>query len=338
MKTFEINSLPLNEVLQDLAACFGTRCVRNCDEYFVKIPATWGSGYIKGISFGSGVGLIQYVCKFHTDLELIFSVNKIHPVKFLYCLAGAVEHRFQNNPHSNILNKYQNAIVASQGNNGHILRFAAQTQTRLCSLEINRKEFKSHFSCYLQKTTLGLQELFNDETAKRSFYHEGLYSLQIAHYMEEIDVFSHKNLIKRIFMEGKAWQIFSSQLMQYEDALYLVDDRKVLRKSELQSIKHAVKIIEMELENLESVQSLANRVGLNQNKLQDGFHNVYALSVKGYIQKERLKLAVSLLKNTNISMAEIMERVGLTSQSYFSKIFRDRYDLTPSRYRKLCNV
>lgn len=324
--------------MRDLSVSFGTRCIRNCDEYLVKIPAAWGTGYIKGIAFKGGIGFVQYQCKFKKALEIKFIVNEIHPVKFLYCLTGTLEHRFENSMEINILKKYQNAIVASQGKNGHVLRFAGNTSTRLCSLEIDRKKFKLSMACYLQKATQGLQHLFKDETAKKSFYYEGHYSLQISNYFEEMDVFGYKNLIKRIYLEGKALQIFTSQLIQYNDDLNHVDDQTMLRNSEVRSIEKAVKIIELELENLESVHSLANRVGLNQNKLQDGFHNLYSLSVNGYIHKERLKLAVSLLKNTNISMIEIMERLGLHSQSYFSKIFRDRYEMTPSRYRKLHHI
>jgi len=114
-----------------------------------------------------------------------------------------------------------------------------------------------------------------------------------------------------------------------------IADKILLRNSEVRSINRAVKIIELELENLECVHSLANRVGLNQNKLQDGFHALYALSVNRYIQKERLKLAITLLKTTTISMVEIRERLGLNSQSHFSKIFRDQYNITPSHYRKM---
>lgn len=338
MKSIEINSLPLEEVLHDLSVYFNTRCIKNCDEYLVKIPAKWGNGYIKGISFKSGVGFIQYQCEFRKDLEIKFIVNETHPVKFLYCLNGLVHHRFANSGRVNSLKKYQNAIVASQGRNGHVIQFAAGIRTRLCSLEIDRKKFKPAMACYLKKSSEGLQHLFKDETAKKSFYYEGLYSLQITNYFEEMDLFVHKNLIKRIFLEGKAYQIFTSQLIQYNDDLNHADERSVLRNSELRSIEKAVKIIELELESLESVHSLANRVGLNQNKLQDGFHNLYSLSVNAFIHKERLKLAVSLLKNTNIPMVEIMERLGLTSQSYFSKIFRDRYAITPSGYRKLHTI
>ena len=338
MKSIEINSLPLNEVLNDLSIYFGTKCIKSCDEYLVKIPASWGSGYIKGMSFNGGIGLIQYQCSFKNDLEIKFVVNKIHPVRFLYCLAGSLFHRFENSPQINSLEKYQNAIVASQGKNGHILQFKSNVKTRLGSLEIDRREFKPAMKCYLQKSNEALQHLFKDETATNSFYYECLYTLQISHYFEEMDVFGYKNLIKRIYNEAMTLQIFTHQLMQYEDDLNHIDERVILRNSEVRSIEMAVKIIELELENLESVLSLANRVGLNQNKLQDGFHILFSLSVNGYIQRERLKLAVILLKNTTISMVEIRERLGLTSQSYFSKIFRDRYQITPSHYRKINKV
>lgn len=334
MKTIEIHSLPISEVLHDLSTYFGSRCIKICDEYIVKIPSSWGTGYIKGASFSSGLGIIQYLCKFKSDVEIKLVVNNVHPVKFLYCLNGYFEHRFQNSHDVHTLNQYQNAIVASHGKNGHILHFKAKTNTNLCSLEINRKEFKPLMDCYLQKSLDELQYIFRDESAKKSFYHEGMYSFLISGYFDEINSFMYNGLIKRTFMEAKAFQILTSQLIQYEDDMLEGGKREVFRHAEVKSLEKAVRIIALELENLESVHSLANRVGLNQNKLQDGFHKMYSLSVNAYIMKERLKLAVLLLKNTNISMMEIMERLGLRSQSYFSKIFKDNFGQSPSKFRK----
>lgn len=333
MKSIEINSIPLHEVFEDLARCFKTRLRVDCEEYCIKIPPAWGTGFIKGIAFRGGINLIQYHCTFKMDLEIQFIVNKVHPVKFLYCLDGTLHHRFENSNEVNPLIKYQNAIAASARNTGHILQFNANTKTRICSLEVNRKEFKPELLCYFQKSGERLHFLLKDDTAKQAYYYQGLYSLEISEYFHKIDTLKHPGIVDRLYMEGKAYQILSHQLIQFEDDLQAEENREVLRQAEITAIQKAIRIIEVELENLDSVLTLAKRVGLNQNKLQEGFNHLYSLSVNEYIHQERMKAAVALLKHTRLSMTEIMERIGLTSKSYFSKIFRDTYGVSPSTFR-----
>lgn len=41
-----------------------------------------------------------------------------------------------------------------------------------------------------------------------------------------------------------------------------------------------------------------------------------------------------MLRDSEMSIEEIMFRVGYTDISYFYKIFRQRYNLTPGQYRQ----
>jgi len=52
-----------------------------------------------------------------------------------------------------------------------------------------------------------------------------------------------------------------------------------------------------------------------------------------YITGVRMKKAKELLLNEpNISIKEVAERVGYSSEKHFSKIFRKRYNCLPSKY------
>lgn len=59
------------------------------------------------------------------------------------------------------------------------------------------------------------------------------------------------------------------------------------------------------------------------------------LTFKQLVQKVRLQHATLLLKTTNISIAEIMEEVGYDNITYFYKIFKERYHLTPKQFRDM---
>lgn len=334
MITIEVNSLPIDEIMRDISTAFNTTFSESCGEYFLDIPEHIGSGNIMGINFDGGMGIVQYNCLFREDVEFQFTVNEVHPLKFLYCLEGSLEHRFENARQIHKIVRYQEAVVASDLLNGHILRFSAETQTLINSLEITRKMFQQKIKCSLVTMDDTLQDLFNDIEAEKSFYHDGYYSLKLADLFREMQSFDGKDFLRKLFLEGKAYQMLTTQILEYEDDLADVNNRSILRRSEVAQIEKAANHIRQRISELGTIDGIALEVGLNANKLQDGFRILYGFTVNRFIQKVRLDLIKDLILNTDFNISEIANRVGISSKSYLSKIFKEEYDTSPSTYRK----
>ncbi len=338
MNIIQVQSLPLKDVIIGFAKSFGTTYSESCGDFRIDLPENWGEGYIRGINFDGGLGLLQYFCKFKADLEIQFVIDDIHPLKYLFCLEGVLSHQFEKDHTIHALKKFQNVIVASSRNNGHIIRFDAGISTEIYSLEIDRKKFKSKMACEISKAKPLLKKMFDDDLAIHQFYYKGLYSLSLALIFQEITDFKNDGFINKLFLEGKAYQILSNQLIQYDDDEKHETNRDILRKSEVKSILEAVAMIENNLDTLGSIRTIAHKVGLNGNKIQDGFKSLYGMTVNSYIQKCRLETARNLLLNTDFSIQEIMQKVGWNSKSYFSKIFRETYHTSPSEFRLNSNI
>ncbi|QCW98962.1 helix-turn-helix domain-containing protein [Aggregatimonas sangjinii] len=334
MIAIEVNSLPIAEVMDDIAKAFETKYIESCGTYYLDLPSHIGEGNIRGVSFDGGMGIVQYDCIFKEAIEFQFTINEIHPLKFLYCLKGSLLHRFENYEDIHEINHYQEAIVASDFFNGHVLRFQPKVHTVVNSLEITRKEFQKKVQCELVTMDQTLQDLFNDIEARKSFYHEGFYSLKLADLFREMQTFEERDFLKKLFLEGKAYQMLTAQILQYQDDLEDASNRSILRQSEIKQIESAAKLIKKQISELETISDIAGEVGLNNNKLQEGFQNLYGVTVNQYIQQVRLDLIKDLILNTEYSISEIVDLVGLNSKSYLSKIFRDEYGTTPSEYRK----
>ncbi|MDX1461865.1 MAG: helix-turn-helix transcriptional regulator, partial [Marinirhabdus sp.] len=334
MEIIEVQSLPLYEVIRDIAEAFKVKYKENCGEYHVNIPKRLGKGYIKGINFDGGFGILIYQCTFNQDIEFHFVVDEVHPLKFLYCLRGVLHHRFQNGDTYNAIEQYQSSIVASKSTNGHILHFAANIEIQIGSLELNRAEFQSKVNCELKSLSPELKKLFSDKLALEEFYHNGYYSLQIADLFQQIEEFKKNDFIRRIFLEGQAYDILTHQIVQYHDDTYENNGNNILRSHEVAMIKKATNLIDFGLSDLESVDQLAEDVGLNVNKLQAGFKQLHQTTVNGYIHRRRMIHAQTLLNDTDFNISEIVDKLGLSSKSYFSKIFKETYGITPSEFRK----
>lgn len=334
MNSIEVNSLPLKDVIRDIAKLFNTPYTENCGEYLLQIPSEYGEGSIRGINLDGGLGLIQYNCFFKEDMEIHFAINKIHPLKFLYTIEGLLLHRFENEDQPHKIEQYQSTIVASSKHNGHVLLFKANQKINVNSLEIDRKKFQSKMACDINSLDNELETLFKDIKANKSFYYNGNYSLGIADILGEMLTFSAENFTRKLFLEGMAYQILTEQILQYQDDQMDENSRMLLRSSELKQIHNISYLIESNISDIPTVENLAKEAGLNVNKLQVGFKKLYGTTVNNFVQMKRLDAAYNLLTKTDLSISEIVNAIGLSSKSYFSKIFKEKHSISPSEFRK----
>jgi AraC-like DNA-binding protein len=333
MKTIKVKSLPFQEVIKEIAESLKTHFEEKCSEYFLDIPQDFGEGKIRGINFSNGLGIIIYDCTFNEKTEIKFTKNDIHPVKYLYISEGTIQHRFAETTNQNQLDKYGCAIVASKNHNGHILSFDAQEKTYLLSLEIDRKKFFEKMECELTELSDELKNLFLDTNASSAFYHQGYYSVSFEQLINSLNEHEDEKFIRKLFLEGKALEIFIKQIDLFEDDLKPDSDKTFLRPSELSKIKELAVYIEDNIHTELRIMDLSTISGLNANKLQNGFKYIFQQTVNEYLMQQRMLKASFLLKTTDKSLSEISEEIGITSKSYFSKSFKKFYGVLPRDYR-----
>jgi AraC-like DNA-binding protein len=335
MNSIPIKSLPVKHVIRDIAEALNTDYEDNCGEYTVNLPSEIGEGFITGIDTEGGVGFLLYDCSFKEETQIKFSINDVHPLKFLYLLSGTIEHYFENNPENvHEIEKYQTAIVASRLDHGHILLFRANTHTSLHSLEIDRRRFTQKMGCDLENLEEDLRSLFKDIEAKDHFYYKDHFSLELADLFEKMYDFKDVDFLRKIYMQGLAYQIFIKQILMYKDYQKDENKRNLLRVHEVAQVKTAADYIETHIRDTPTVEDIGKEVGLNTNKLQQGFKLLYRNTVNKHILDTRLRTARDLLLHTDYTVSEIADQVGINSKSYFSKIFREQYEITPREFRE----
>lgn len=58
MLAFQVNSIPLKDVIISLAHSFEVPYFHSCDEYYLTLPKNLGSGEIRGVNFDNGLALL----------------------------------------------------------------------------------------------------------------------------------------------------------------------------------------------------------------------------------------------------------------------------------------
>lgn len=327
-----VKALPVEEIIKDLSQQWQVPITQDSGEQMIFLPSRLGKGYVRGISFSSGVGLIQYKCTFYQDYEIHFSKMQIHPLKFIFCSKGIVQHSFQDEPQFQTVHAHQNVIVSSEGKKGHVLFFKANQECHVTSIEIIREVFASRNNYEFKDLDSDLKMLFEDLEARKGFLYQGNYSLKSAEIVEAIEQMHYKGFLRYIFLDAKIREMLVLQIVQYQDD-QREDAPQIIRRSELDKIGEAAKIINENLDRNYSVQELAEIVGTNVNKLQEGFKIIFDSTVNKYAQHQKFEAAQDLLESNEFNISEIVNKIGLSNRSYFSKIFREKYGVSPSYFR-----
>jgi AraC-like DNA-binding protein len=269
-------------------------------------------------------------------VRIDFTVDDVHPVKYIYSVQGTIEHSFANEDEMHLIEQYQCAIIASKSKSGHILFFKKDTNIEVVSLEIDRKTFLVHTECEVEDLAAELQELYQDTTAKKAFYHKGFFGLDFKNLLDNMSKYSDKMLIRKYYLESVALQIFVNQLLQFEDDLLKDSESSILRINELKRIEDISQYIKDNLTGDLSINSISKKTGLNPNKLQLGFKYIHGSTINEFVTKARLDKALQLLQDPNLNVSDVVHQVGFDSKSYFSKIFKKKFELTPSAYKQIC--
>ena len=79
---------------------------------------------------------------------------------------------------------------------------------------------------------------------------------------------------------------------------------------------------------------IAEAMHLNPDYLSYSFHKEFNTTLTAYINSKRMDQAKYLLMNTDLSIADIAEQVGIPNVSYFYRQFKKETGKTPQQYRK----
>lgn len=83
-----------------------------------------------------------------------------------------------------------------------------------------------------------------------------------------------------------------------------------------------------------NVEHLASELFLSRSKLYRKIKALTGDTANEFIRKVRLEKAKQLIKNTEHTISEICFKVGFSSPSYFTKCFKDHFDVLPTELRE----
>ncbi|WP_153722858.1 helix-turn-helix domain-containing protein [Sporosarcina cascadiensis] len=101
----------------------------------------------------------------------------------------------------------------------------------------------------------------------------------------------------------------------------------------LKSVKGILQFIEDHYHEDIGLETVAAQVELSPNYVSAIFKQTTGSSFSYYLTERRMKKAKHLLEDLNMTIYEVAESVGYSSSQYFSRVFKNHVDMTPTAYR-----
>jgi len=141
--------------------------------------------------------------------------------------------------------------------------------------------------------------------------------------------------LRSVYAEGKCLELVGSVLALLQSASQDPTSGPRLSQRELDCVRHAREIVDKEFASPPTLSALARRIGINQNKLNRGFRQLFSRTVGEYTNECRMRRAEDLLRSGDLSVAQVAYTVGYDFPGNFTTAFKRFYGVLPRTSRRL---
>lgn len=333
MKVIDINTNSLKEAFNKIKEELGGRLDSTPKEYTLELNNDLAKGEIRGVSVNNNISFIEYNIKFEQDTVIVRNAPVTNPIHFLYCAEGQMSHGFGLTGKHRSLNQFQTGIFASDPHKTSCFFFRKGQAVKFSSISLNtHARAKDNDAINLLQTQL--LKTFMPKGDKEIFAYIGSYNLKIAEKIQQLEAIKQKGVVRQLLTNGIVHMILALEIEQHnEDTKNGVSNMGSLTRSEMDTINELSTFIKNYPEIKYTLAYLSKKGGMSPAKLQEGFKLLHNRTVSDFIRNTRVETAENLLKTTDLNISEIVYTVGLTSRSYFSKIFKEKYNCSPKYYQ-----
>ena len=98
-------------------------------------------------------------------------------------------------------------------------------------------------------------------------------------------------------------------------------------------MKRLLTTIDSQLSNPDfDIEWLCQEMGMSRTRLYQKIKGISQQSIGDFIRTIRLKKAVQIMTHEDVTLTEVMVRIGIQTQSYFTKAFKKEFGKTPTQF------
>ncbi len=248
-----------------------------------------------------------------------YPVHKHPEVELYYCVGGKYDIIINKNKYK--VSQGQLAIVASMASH-EVLDSFETPESAAVVIEIGHTMLGDYF-----------------ETLKNQDFSEPIFDLNSEEHSElrsllEETAKLHGNMtpISKLLMMGNIYKI-SAHIIS--DFITENDNSNATKKiNSITAIEKALEHIYNCYDQKLTVDEAAEICGYSKSNFCKIFKNITGDTFHNVLNSHRVKVACTLLKNSDFSVEEIATRVGISSAKGFCRIFKEIKGMSPGTYRR----
>ncbi|NIG55857.1 AraC family transcriptional regulator [Chitinophaga sp. Cy-1792] len=289
---------------------------------FIYIPASKGSGYITGFSWGRDLRMmIRY---YHLKKDVIIErTNKLAEGQedMVFLLSGVFPALKQQD---RSLMPETASIMICRHAVSSVLAMPANTIFGSITIAISREQLHQMFGSISHPIVSDLL------TAGENFIMETGMTSQIIKTAGEM-------LAQPIpvEMESHFYRLKCEELLCYVVAMLMQREEVPSGSIHMDDIKAIYAIKDHLLRHLDTspqIAELAREAGMSEPKLRKIFKQIFGKGVFEYYQSARMNEAAILLKEKKMNVSEVGYHLGFTNLSHFSRVFEKHIGIKPKKY------
>ncbi len=135
--------------------------------------------------------------------------------------------------------------------------------------------------------------------------------------------------LKKLYIESKILELMVMQIGTFTQE----ETTTSLKTRDKDLIREVKRYIEENPGSAKTIVELARMVGINQNKLKQGFKELFNNTVFGFITDVRMEKAKHLLLEKEMFVNEVADLVGYKYPQHFTAAFKRKYGFLPGDLR-----
>ena len=205
---------------------------------------------------------------------------------------------------------------------------AIESDTLICAKPGQIRHTRAPFSCYYLHVMVKPGELYDALMDLPNFIKTDKSEKYLALFKRFCKHYGKGTLSDEMICQSITLEIF----------YYLIADtvrtteREQVKTNNYATIESTVAYIKENLTADLSLEALADRAGFSSIYFHKCFRTSVGMTIREYVEAQRIKRATMLLVQSNMTLTEIAYECGFSSQSYFSFAFRRKMGMTPREY------
>ncbi len=316
--------------VREMATYFNAVLDEGNDASTITMDNDKAKGFISSYRIFSGMSVWVYNITFFSDFKVDLELTEDSPYYLSYNVKNHFLHRFGDQDKFTKILQNQNMVFIGAPDTSVQIVFPANIELKIAVIMLDIKLLGTLDIRNAKRIYSKFGKIFKKIPKQRPYRHLGEIDTETEKYASIVCENNSVELVGGLLTEGAVLNMLASQIKAFSEEV--TENQSTLNKSELSKITSLAGYVIDNFEANFTILNLSRHFGISPRKLQTGVKHLYGDSVSRYISNLRMGHAKHLFSTTDLNVSEVRHLVGISSGSYFSKVFKNRYGELPSYY------